>query len=118
MEYRLIEFIKKNPLLYEKQYRTIKYLEEKKAKWQEIGRILRKDRKFVETDICIINLLSFEVIVNFLAAVVRQKWKHLRDTYLRSYKQKMKKGDDGDVLNTKTWQYYNAMSFLNNQFEE
>ncbi|KAM7351487.1 uncharacterized protein ACRADG_004301 [Cochliomyia hominivorax] len=95
MEYKLIEFIKNNPVLYEKQYRTIKYLDEKKAKWQEIGRILRKD-----------------------PTVVRQKWKHLRDTYLRSYKQKMKKGDDGDVLSTKTWQYYNAMSFLNNQFED
>lgn len=45
MEYKLIEFIKNNPVLYEKQYRTIKYLDEKKAKWQEIGRILRKDRK-------------------------------------------------------------------------
>ncbi|KNC25301.1 hypothetical protein FF38_02539 [Lucilia cuprina] len=87
MEYKLIEFIKNNPVLYEKQYRTIKYLDEKKAKWQEIGRILRKD-----------------------PATVRQKWKHLRDTYLRSYKQKMKKGDDGDVLSTRTWQYYNAMS--------
>ncbi|XP_065357918.1 uncharacterized protein LOC135952063 [Calliphora vicina] len=95
MEYKLIEFIKNNPLLYEKQYRTIKYLDEKKAKWQEIGRILRKD-----------------------PSTVRQKWKHLRDTYLRSYKQKMKKGDDGDVLSTRTWQYYNAMSFLNNQFDD
>lgn len=46
MEYKLIDYIKKNPILYEKQYRTVKYLDEKKAKWQEIGRILRKDREF------------------------------------------------------------------------
>lgn len=45
MEYKLIEFVKNNPVLYEKQYRTVKYLEEKQAKWEEISRIIRKDRK-------------------------------------------------------------------------
>lgn len=47
MEYRLIEFVKNNPVLYEKQYRNVKYLEEKQAKWEEISRILRKDSKLL-----------------------------------------------------------------------
>lgn len=45
MEYAIIDFVKANPILYERRYAAIKYGLLKMEKWQKLARLTGKDSK-------------------------------------------------------------------------
>ncbi|XP_073824131.1 uncharacterized protein [Musca autumnalis] len=92
MEFQLIEYVKQNPVLYDRKYRSLQYREEKIRKWNEIAKALRRDPNFV-----------------------RLKWKSLRDTYRRRLLRK--EGEDDDAP-TKSWKYNEPLSFLKGQYPD
>ncbi|XP_075149757.1 uncharacterized protein LOC142223790 [Haematobia irritans] len=93
MEFELIDFIKANPIMYDKKFRSLHYREKKMAKWDEIARKLRRD-----------------------PSTLRLKWKNLRDTYKKRLLRK--KGDEEDALTSRNWKYQNCLTFLKDQYIE
>ncbi|XP_073821917.1 uncharacterized protein [Musca autumnalis] len=93
MEFQLIDFIKANPIVYDKKYRSPHYREQKIAKWNEIARKLRRDPN-----------------------TLRLKWKSLRDTFKKRLHRK--KLDEEDALTSRNWKYHNALMFLKDQYTE
>ncbi|XP_013099812.1 transcription factor Adf-1 [Stomoxys calcitrans] len=91
MEFELIDFVKANPILYDRKYRSLHYRERKMEKWNEIARKLRRD-----------------------PTTLRLKWKNLRDTYKKRLLRR--KGDDEDVLTSRNWKYHNLLTFLKDQY--
>ncbi|XP_013099821.1 uncharacterized protein LOC106082058 [Stomoxys calcitrans] len=93
MEFQLIEFVKENPILYDKKYRSMTYKDQKVRKWNEIARKLRKDPN-----------------------AVRLKWKSLRDTFKKRLQRKADECED--ITPSKTWKYNEHLQFLKDQYPE
>ncbi|XP_075149755.1 uncharacterized protein LOC142223787 [Haematobia irritans] len=93
MEFHLIKFVKENPILYDKKFRSMTYKEQKERKWNEIARKLRKDPN-----------------------TVRLKWKSLRDTYKKRLHRKTT--EEEETPSTKVWKYEEELAFLKDQYPQ
>lgn len=88
LEEKLIELVKENPILYDKQHKDFKNFIKRDKLWKHISKELGVDEK-----------------------KTKSRWKTLRDTYRAEWakRNKMPSGSNS----SKTWKFFHQLSFLN-----